>query len=750
MFFTPSSDGSHGPAELPASGPRSTRGPVEPAQPAPTSPARSEQSSDHVSGDAPDAPSSVGPDAPSSVGPDAVSDAGPDVVSDLGSDATAEVVADVGPAGGTDIAGHLEHARSVLAALTAAVPERANTSSLEDWLSSFRRLESVVAGLRARLVGCVQSSQAHEDGGHAATTSYLRDQLGVSGREAKRQDVIARDLRQLPGTRAALAAGEIGPEQAQAIGEAARRGALGDHSATEELLLDAAADQGSDEFRRHIKRQEQEADRRSLERDEQRAYRRRRASLARRSDGMWDLHALLTDEDGETLATALDAFRTPDAPGTPIPEQRAPEQRTADALVDVVGAALRGDVPTSGGVRPHLSLVIPVELLEQDSTEVATAGHGGVLSAAAAARLLCDANIRRILSRGDSEVLDVGRSKREWSVAQRQALHVRDGGCRGPGCDRPAAWTDAHHIKWWTKNGVTSVDNGILLCRRHHRMVHEGGWTVSLDVVTALATFRSPTGREIETRPHRWRADRATGVATAVADDDAEESFSPVGAAHGADGSWGVDQAPTSTDAPSTAAPSTAAPSTGRQASLDIAFSRPGPVVVAREEVWRGDDLDLPEPGLVSPDRPGGVHGEARTQLAAPREGFDRPVVRERRADYCARSGPDPPRSRHGPAPPRTSCRDHREASTVTGGGIRPTTAPARSDDRSAAVASDTCRGADPWPECPGEPGVDPRSSPAHACRSTVGLRRPTRSVGPHARPTTSDRTRRGTFRRPP
>ena len=721
MFSHPSSDGSHGPADLPASGPRSTRGPVEPAQPAPASPGASEQSSDLVSG--------VSPDASSSVGPYAVSDVGPDA----------------GPDAGTDIAGRLEHARSVLAALTAAVPERADTSSLEDWLSSFRRLESVVAGLRVRLVGCVQSSQAHEDGGHAATTSYLRDQLGVSGREAKRQDVIARDLRQLPGTRAALAAGEIGPEQAQAIGEAARRGTLGDHRATEELLLDAAADQGSDEFRRHIKRQEQEADRRSLERDEQRAYRRRRASLARRSDGMWDLHALLTDEDGETLATALDAFRTPDAPGTPIPEQRSPEQRTADALVDVVGAALRGDVPTSGGVRPHLSLVIPVELLEQDSTEVATAGHGGVLSAAAAARLLCDANIRRILSRGDSEVLDVGRSKREWSVAQRQALHVRDGGCRGPGCDRPAAWTDAHHIKWWTKNGVTSVDNGILLCRRHHRMVHEGGWTVSLDVVTALATFRSPTGREIETRPHRWRADRATGVATAVADDDAEESFSPVGAAHGAHGSWGVDQAATSTDAPSTAAPSS-----GRQASLDIAFSRPGPVVVAREEVGRGDDLDLPEPGLVSPDRPGGVHGEARTQLPAPREGFDRRVVRERRADYCARSGPDPPRSRHGPAPPRTSCRDHREASTVTGAGIRPSTAPARSDDRSAAVASDTCRGADPWPECPGEPGVDPRCSPAHACRSTVGLRRPTRSVGPRARPTTPGRTRRGTFRRPP
>lgn len=148
---------------------------------------------------------------------------------------------------------------------------------------------------------------------------------------------------------------------------------------------------------------------------------------------MWDLHTLLTDEDGETLATALDAFRTP------------------------------------------------------DGTELATAGHGGVFSDAAVSRLLCDANLRRVLTRGDSEVLDLGRSKRQWSVAQRQALNVPDGACRAPACDRPPAWTDAHHIRWWSKDGSTSVDNGILLCRRHHRMLHEGGWTVALDVASGAA-----------------------------------------------------------------------------------------------------------------------------------------------------------------------------------------------------------------------------------------------------------------------
>ena len=412
------------------------------------------------------------------------------------------------------LAERLRQLRRDVAELTGAVPEHADSASVESWLAAFRPVEGALAGLRARLIACVQASRAHDDAGHVGTTSLLRDHLGVSGREAKKQDALARDLRQLPGTRAALADGRIGPEQAQAIGRAARRGALGDPHATEEHLLAAATEQAPDQFQRHIRHQEQLADSRSLERAERRAYRQRRASLARRQDGMWDLHALLPDEDGELLATALDAFRTPDPPGTPVPEQRSPEQRTADAFTDVVGAALRRGAPTLGGVRPHLNLVVPVELLDAASSEVASAGHGGQLSSAGVSRLLCDANLRRLLTRGDSEVLDLGRSRRPWSVAQRVALNVRDGGCRGPGCDRPVAWTDGHHIVWWTKGGVTSVDNGILLCRRHHRMVHEGGWTVALDVITGLATFCSPTGREVVTRPHRAGRDGPRGDGT--------------------------------------------------------------------------------------------------------------------------------------------------------------------------------------------------------------------------------------------
>jgi len=410
----------------------------------------------------------------------------------------------------------LDTLREQVSGLAGVVPEWADPTQVDAWLASFRRLEGAVAGLRTRLIGCVQNSQAHQGGGHAAPTHYLKEALGVSGREAARQDKLARDLRGLPRTQQALTAGEIGPEQAQAIGRSARRGVLGDADLTESQLLPLARDRGAEDLSQRIRRLEQEADRTSLESAERRNHRRRRASLARRRDGMWDLRALLTDENGEALATALDALRTFDPPGTPIPQQRSPEQRTADAIAGLVTTATRsGTTPTSGGVLPQLNVVVPLEALDPDGTAVGELAHGGVLSAGAIERLLCDANLRRLITRGDSEVLDVGRTRRQWSVAQRQALRVRDGGCRGPGCDRPVAWTHAHHLVPWSDNGPTAVDNGLLLCSFHHHQVHEGGWTVSLDTTTGHAEFTSPTGRHVTTQPHRPGGPRHSGIGPA-------------------------------------------------------------------------------------------------------------------------------------------------------------------------------------------------------------------------------------------
>jgi hypothetical protein len=99
--------------------------------------------------------------------------------------------------------------------------------------------------------------------------------------------------------------------------------------------------------------------------------------------------------------------------------------------------------------------------------------------------------------------VELGRSSRLFSPSQRRLLALRDGGCRFPGCHRPPSFTDAHHVHSWLDGGATDVANGLLLCRFHHRLVHEGGWTIT---VTAAGTdagvlFRGPRGQQMESVP---------------------------------------------------------------------------------------------------------------------------------------------------------------------------------------------------------------------------------------------------------
>jgi hypothetical protein len=96
----------------------------------------------------------------------------------------------------------------------------------------------------------------------------------------------------------------------------------------------------------------------------------------------------------------------------------------------------------------------------------------------------------------------VGRKQRLVTPTIRRALEVRDGGCRFPGCDRPATWCDAHHLKHWVHGGHTSLENMVLLCRRHHVLVHECGWTIHLDQDTGIVTAYDPRGKRLDIVSH--------------------------------------------------------------------------------------------------------------------------------------------------------------------------------------------------------------------------------------------------------
>jgi 5-methylcytosine-specific restriction protein A len=125
--------------------------------------------------------------------------------------------------------------------------------------------------------------------------------------------------------------------------------------------------------------------------------------------------------------------------------------------------------------------------------------HVGPVGPQIARRVACDASIRRVVMAGRSEPLDVGRRTPVVPPGLRRAVIVRDRHCRFPSCDRPHTWCDAHHVVHWADGGPTTLPNLVLLCRRHHRMVHRPAG-FRLELTDGRPVFRRPDGSVLEER----------------------------------------------------------------------------------------------------------------------------------------------------------------------------------------------------------------------------------------------------------
>jgi len=163
-----------------------------------------------------------------------------------------------------------------------------------------------------------------------------------------------------------------------------------------------------------------------------------------------------------------------------------------DALVEaarrLTGAEL---LPDSHGVGARLVVTVQHEAL-RTAVGAAALSTGGELSAAAVRRLACDAEVLPVVLGSRSQVLDVGRSTRLVTSALWHALTTRDGQCTFPGCNRPPIACDAHHVRHWVDGGSTSLDNLVLLCRRHHSMVHQTPWRVRINRDDGRPEFLPP------------------------------------------------------------------------------------------------------------------------------------------------------------------------------------------------------------------------------------------------------------------
>src|SRR5659263_340904 len=167
--------------------------------------------------------------------------------------------------------------------------------------------------------------------------------------------------------------------------------------------------------------------------------------------------------------------------------------RMLDALVDLCRRAQSAELlPDCHGATPRVSVTIDLDDL-RDTSGFGSTETGEALCASTIRRMCCDADLIPVVLGTNSEVLDVGRLQRLVTAAIWKALVARDQHCRFPHCTRPPIMTHAHHIIHWIDGGPTSMNNLILLCGHHHRLIHAGPWHIRRDG-PAQFTFEPPPG----------------------------------------------------------------------------------------------------------------------------------------------------------------------------------------------------------------------------------------------------------------
>ncbi len=331
--------------------------------------------------------------------------------------------------------------------------------------------------------------------GHLSAASWMVARCRAGWGAARADLRVARAFAHMPKVAEALAAGEVSLGSARVLAEA-RQAEPEAFAGSEDVLLEAAIRHTVADLQRVVAHWQQRVEtERYPGRDV--LFERRRLHASATLGGMVRVDGDLDPETGEALLSALRAVVDAEVRLGDGDDSRSPAQRRADALGQICRGWLDGGSKADvSGERPHVNLTVPLALLTDRSPaggsfRGAELDHVGPIGESLARYLACDASVSRVVLGPRSEPLDVGRRTPVVPTAMRRAVVVRDRRCRFPGCDRPHTWCDAHHIVHWARGGPTSLQNLVLLCRRHHRLVHE---RFGLELVDGQPVFRRTDG----------------------------------------------------------------------------------------------------------------------------------------------------------------------------------------------------------------------------------------------------------------
>jgi hypothetical protein len=332
------------------------------------------------------------------------------------------------------------------------------------------RLDLLMSGL----AGTLTESGAWDDDGYTTPVQWLREEAKLATSVACQQVDVGLSMGSVPASIEALERGEIGFGHLALMVDAASLYRAG--SFDEAAFLEKAREQNVTQFRKTCDHARHAQDPSGFAEEERERHRFRFLKLSPQEDGAVSFSGWLDPEGGSQLRSALE----PLARKSGVGDDRTRQQRLADALLEA----------TTAGQQTELVVTCTLEALEaRAGSPAAETEWGGLLSGESVERLVCGgAAVRRLVLDRAGVVIDFGRRRRLLSPPARRALEARDKHCVWPGCDRPPRWCDSHHQREWQLGGPSSVQESALLCGRHHKLRHDGGW------------------RLFQTRGGRWRA----------------------------------------------------------------------------------------------------------------------------------------------------------------------------------------------------------------------------------------------------
>jgi len=369
---------------------------------------------------------------------------------------------------------------------------RGHGAELEQLGDQIAELSVHLDAATARLLDMIREFDARGgwNTGFRSCAEWLSWRVNLDIGAARQKVRVARALPELPRLAQALARGELSYAKVRALTRVAR-------PETEERLLALGRACTAEQVER-IVRGWRRVDRKAEAREASRQHASRALYVYPDEDGTVRVRGRLSPEVGALLMKALAAARETlyQRRRDQAPEADPPtmEQQQADALALLAETALHHGIdPGAPGERYQVVVHVDAQVLaDPDQPGQSVLEDGVRVSAETSQRLACDAS--RVVMRHDPDgrLLEIGARTRTIPPALRRALHHRDRGCRFPGCGLP--FGQGHHIRHWAQGGPTTLSNLALLCRRHHRAVHEEGYHVE----------RQPDGELQFRRPNGW------------------------------------------------------------------------------------------------------------------------------------------------------------------------------------------------------------------------------------------------------